>query len=395
MHRWTLQGITALFLSLGAGGCGATKSDPDLAPSAGGEGGSSTTPERGGSGGSDAAGSDAGSGATDGGGDGGSPPMPADSDPEVMRMLDNVDNLSEPLLVGFSRIGQISWAHGPADETLEAGQATVEEVQGKGRAWHVVQAQGEASDLLWDITSSIGGAPPDLSAYAGIAFAIRSTGASANLTVAFTDRTIAQDGSGTYVQDTEGGMPWFTTAVTATPEWRRVAVLFDDFSTAQDRLFSASDFRAMHFVSGDDGQAGDYWIDDIALLCRGECPVLDEDTIPSSPYDFPPLITEDTLDWFAGAGPSAGCAEGTLLNDFPRDGFSGQAERLVVRVRPTAGNTAPEAWAWTVTTGTEDVSVLPLAEDGSTVAFPASAGGLYAVTATAPDCPFLFDAMAN
>ncbi|HKY35193.1 MAG TPA: hypothetical protein VJN18_04580 [Polyangiaceae bacterium] len=51
-----------------------------------------------------------------------------------------------------------------------------------------------------------------------------------------------------------------------------------------------------------------------------------------------------------------------------------------------------------MTTGAQDVSVLPLAEDGSTVAFPASAGSRYAVTATAQpgaDCSFVFDAVGN
>ena len=55
---------------------------------------------------------------------------------------------------------------------------------------------------------------------------------------------------------------------------------------------------------------------------------------------------------------------------------------------------APEAWAWKVTTEAQDVGVLPLAEDGSTVAFPASAGSRYAVTATGQpgaECSLVFE----
>jgi len=118
--------------------------------------------------------------------------------------------------------------------------------------------------------------PVDLRSYAGVAFWARLASPSGRLVVTLKDTgTSAQS----FLVAESSPSPWFAQSVAVADQWQRFVLLFDDFH--QGVLSGSSSGRALDlaavtnidFVVGLGGESFDLLIHDLALLCRGVCPV--------------------------------------------------------------------------------------------------------------------------
>jgi hypothetical protein len=112
----------------------------------------------------------------------------------------------------------------------------------------------------------------DLGAYSGLAFWARSD-TSDRLIVAVADRPVNVQEE--FWKAESEGRPWPSRQIMLTPTWERHVLLFEDLRTsvpAPGRAVDAGTINSFHFLAGVGGVAVDFWIDDVALLCRGACP---------------------------------------------------------------------------------------------------------------------------
>jgi hypothetical protein len=148
---------------------------------------------------------------------------------------------------------------GPPAEKIQHDATTSEIVppRGDSREAFRVQGDGEAQGLdLYAQLHHPDGSAVDLSAYAGIGFSARLYGASDRLVVALTP--------GAPYFRASGDVP--SVVLSVSQDWQDFTLPFDAFGT---------DGRAVaniDFVAGAGGGEFDLWVDDLALLCRGECP---------------------------------------------------------------------------------------------------------------------------
>jgi hypothetical protein len=211
---------------------------------------------------------------------------------------------------------------------------------------------------------------PDFSAYAGIAFWARSSTDHGDIAVAIED---------------ERGAGGLERSVRLSTDWRRIILLFDEFRAGahpEARLHTQA-IGSVHFAGGLVALPADYWIDDLVLLCRGDCPV------PPWEMGSPlaPGLDDKSLSWIPGQGssPELRCAELASLAMAPLTEVpAGPDERLFLRVRiPVDPPPAVPLWGWTienVRTG-ERSSPVALDDGWTTVALPIPAPGEYTIRA--------------
>lgn len=248
------------------------------------------------------------------------------------------------------------------------------------------RAQSGSDDLRLDIHGpkfQAGPLYPDLSAYAGVAFWARARSDGETVLVALEDQEVA--GFRSYADARASGKPWFETDVKLSSDWRRHIVLFDDVKQPgqPDKKLRTEAIWSVHFMGGGaQGRSREYWIDDLALLCRGAC--------PSPAWDLPPKVgggfDEQSLPWTKGVSgsPEKGCAELAALSMSPLDKISSSmTEKAIFKVRiPTVPSASVPLWAWTVRDGAgKTIDVTGLDEGFTTVAFPVTAPGEYQITA--------------
>jgi hypothetical protein len=112
----------------------------------------------------------------------------------------------------------------------------------------------------------------NLGAYAGIAFWARSE-TSDRLFVAIADDRV--NGQEDFWKAELEGRPWPSRQLILTPAWERYVLLFEDVRArepAPGRAVNTGAINSFHFLAGVGGVAVDFWIDDVAMLCRGPCP---------------------------------------------------------------------------------------------------------------------------
>lgn len=278
----------------------------------------------------------------------------------LFQVIDDLDH-DEGREVGFiCPIGLCSWFRRPVDTmgvSLQADLVTPSPARGLSqKAWHLRTAPHSGGvDVRLDIHAP--GFPralyPDLRNYAGIAFWARGDGEDEDLLVAIEDdRVIAPS----YKEAAGGPKPWFTRALRIGTAWRRHILLFDDFqqvdasgnASSTGRLDTAAVW-SIHFIAGLARRTGGVWIDDLALLCRGPCPV--------PPYELPATSTanglsDDDLQWAPSSSsePDLRCAELAALSLTPADQWpAGPGQRVFLRARVAANPAAAvPLWGWTV-----------------------------------------------
>lgn len=249
------------------------------------------------------------------------------------------------------------------------------------RAWHVpVPAGGGRTSLFLDLHGPKFPAVPfgDLSAYAGIAFWSRGSLPSTQLVVALEDSSSAR----TDLHQALNGAspPWFAQEVKVGNEWQRHILLFDDL-VALDKSKSKLDttaFWSVNFIASS-GSATDYWIDDLALICKGLCPLPPFDLEPSSAPD----LNADSLQWTSGSvANSCGELASLTMDSLPKKVAVGEKVFLHARVRA-----APEAevplWLWRGenTQTSEKAAWQPLDKGSSMAAMSFPSAGSYTVGA--------------
>jgi hypothetical protein len=120
-----------------------------------------------------------------------------------------------------------------------------------------VGGSGRASGVdLWVQLDHPGGRAMDLSAYAGITFWARLDGAS--------DRLVVGMNPGIQYFSAPSSVP--SVVLTVSPEWEQFELRFEDFD------IDGQDVAIFDFVAGEGGGVFDLWIDDLAFICRNECP---------------------------------------------------------------------------------------------------------------------------
>ena len=249
-----------------------------------------------------------------------------------------------------------------------AAVAALDQPRGSShRAWHVpVPAGGGRASLFLDLHGPKFPAVPfgDLSAYAGIAFWSRGSLPSTQLVVALEDSSSSRTD---LHQALKGASPpWFAQEVKVGNEWQRHILLFDDLvalDTSKSKLDTTA-FWAVNFIASS-GTATDYWIDDLALICKGLCPPPAFDLEPSSAPD----LNADSLQWTGGsAANSCGELASLTMDSLPKEVAVGEKIFLHARVRA-----APEAevplWLWRgENTQTSDKAAWQRLDEGSTMA---------------------------
>lgn len=247
------------------------------------------------------------------------------------------------------------------------------------------KAQFGSDDLRLDIHGPkfpTGPLYPDLSGYAGVAFWARARNPGETLLVALEDEEVA--GASGYAEARVSTKPWFETEVRLSSDWRRHIVLFDDLRQPgrPDQRLRTQAVWSVHFVGGAEGRSREYWIDDLALLCRGSC--------PRPAYELPAKVgggfDELSLPWIKGvpASPEKGCAEIAALSMASLDNIPASAtEKAIFKVRVPAAPSAPvPLWAWAVRDESgRTIDVTALDEGLTTVAFPVVEPGEYQITA--------------
>lgn len=142
------------------------------------------------------------------------------------------------------------------------------------KACHVSGDNLERGTDLWVQLDHPSNRPVDLSAYAGIAFWARLDSPSGRLIVAINDQR-----GNSFFDAAVNTSPWpWRARQLASSEWERVVLLFDDFAPGVEpgnsapRALDTSAVISIDFVAGSGGEPFDLWIDDLMLLCRGNCP---------------------------------------------------------------------------------------------------------------------------
>jgi hypothetical protein len=272
-----------------------------------------------------------------------------------------------------SPVGLCSWY-------ARGGAAEVEELapphDGSRHARHASARQSGGVDMRIDFHGpQFPRVPyPDFSRYAGVTFWARGAPGAAPLTVAIQDDRVA--GQASYQQAQRSPAPWLERSVTLSSGWRRHILLFDDFRAPGQPAarLNAAAIWSVHFLSG----AGDFWIDDLALLCRGDCPAP-----PWEVGETAPGLDEAALSWVRGQGatPDLRCAELASLTMTPLvDVAAGPDERLFLRARiPVQPRPSVPLWGWFVenlATGA-DLPVTTLDEPSATAVISLVTPGSY------------------
>lgn len=249
------------------------------------------------------------------------------------------------------------------------------------RAWRVpVPAGGAPVSLFLDLHGANFPAVPfaDLSAYAGIAFWSRASLPLTELVVAVADSSSPR--SDLY-QAAQGRKPLsFARTVKLSSQWQRHVILFDDLvasDTSRTKL-NTSALWAVNFIASS-GSTSDYWIDDLALLCRGVCPPPPLAVEPSAAAGLDPA----SLQWTSGsAANSCGELASLTMDSLRKDVVVGEKILLHARVRGVADAEVP-AWLWRgQNTRTGELAEWKKLDDGSSMAalsFPST--GSYTVGA--------------
>ncbi len=310
---------------------------------------------------------------------------------KLFQLLDDMEggqlNLVTP-------IGLASWFAGSADPTVAstaAGAFGIADLDSprdtSQKALHARVAGPGAIDVRIDFHGPgfQGGGPPypDLAAYAGIAFWSRGLSAAGSLVVAIEDHTVISGKS--YAETQASVNPWFEHPAKLTSQWRRHILLFDDFRqpTLPAGRLRTEAIWSLHLLGGLDGTGAEFWIDDLALLCRGRCPNPAWDVFPTQGTG----IDDKSLTWVGGEGTSANTTCAVIaalsisrLSDVPVD----IGEKLFLRVRiPIDPAPAVPIWAWTVkhVPSGAMIDVTAVDEGWSTVAVPITEPGPYRVVA--------------
>jgi hypothetical protein len=300
------------------------------------------------------------------------PPAPPAGSAEPGALFQLIDDMESAKSDFAAAVGLCSWY-------TRAGTAAEEEVapprNGSRRAWHARAADPAGVDLRIDFHGpQFPRVPyPDFSAYAGVAFWARAGRQGDAITVAVEDDRVA--GQPGYQEARRSARPWPERAVNLSSGWRRTILLFDDFR-ATAPLHTAA-IWSVHFLAA----AGDFWIDDLALLCRGECPAPPWDTGKPTASG----LDERSLSWLPGQGstPDLQCAQVASLGTSPLvDVAAGPDERLFLRARiPVEPRPAVPLWAWlaeNLGTG-QRVPVTTLDDQTATAVIPIVTPGPYRI----------------
>ncbi|MES1174967.1 MAG: hypothetical protein ABUL62_11640 [Myxococcales bacterium] len=181
---------------------------------------------------------------------------------EVVDDIDHADGQYPPVPPGsssfFWRGGLGNWFISSSDgsRTRDASVEDVVPPRGENtKAYHLEQAAPGTTVDLWAQLNHPEGTAVDLRSYSGIAFWARRTGTSAKLTVAF--------GANGQISTLES-VP--QQVVSVSESWTQLVIRFDDLklnSTAVSSIDLVVDGRT---------EPIDLWVDDLALVCRSNCP---------------------------------------------------------------------------------------------------------------------------
>jgi hypothetical protein len=194
-------------------------------------------------------------------------------------MEDDRLNFVSPLVLG-SWFAMINYADGRAPLPLERLIEPIVPPRGSSqRACHMRAGRYEDGVDLFVDFHPIGGQPTfnhaDLSAYLGLVFWARSD-SSDRLVVAAADSSVNVQEE--FWKSELEGRPWPARLISLTTRWERYVLLFEDLrgglntTPIAPRPLNTAAINSFHFLSGVGGTPVDFWIDDLALLCRGFCP---------------------------------------------------------------------------------------------------------------------------
>lgn len=148
---------------------------------------------------------------------------------------------------------------GNPDSPIHGDAQTADIVPPRGDSTHAFRLQGSGEPLGADLYAQLehpSGGAADLTAYAGIAFWAKLDGDSDQLAVGLS--AVAP-----YCSPSTD----VTTVTVAVPnEWQKFELPFDAFGTDGNAVAN------IEFIVGAGGGAFDLWLDDLSLVCRGECP---------------------------------------------------------------------------------------------------------------------------
>lgn len=196
----------------------------------------------------------------------GAPAAPEDPLPdgklELVDDADHADSQYPPLPPGsssfFWRGGLGNWFISRSDGSLTRDASVADLVPPRGdstKAYHLDQATPGTAVDLWAQLNHPQGTGVDLRSYSGISFWARLKGPSAKLTVAF-----GANGEISAVPSAP------QQAVAVSQNWMQFVIRFDDL-----KLDTTSVSSIDIVVEGRD-EPVDVWVDDLALVCRSECP---------------------------------------------------------------------------------------------------------------------------
>lgn len=322
-------------------------------------------------------------------------PAPPAVPTRLFEVIDDLDHEAGREIGFICPVGLCSWFTRSVDST---GLSTSAELVAPSpplgmskKAWHLrTAADSGGVDVRLDIHAP--GFPrvlyPDLRAYAGIAFWARGDADNDDLLVAIEDDNVIAP---SYAQAAAGAKPWFTHSLKVAPDWRRYILLFDDFRQVDATgrpsgtgQLNAAAVWSIHFIAGLSRRAGGVWVDDVALLCKGACPV--------PPHELPNTSTaagikDDDLRWTPASSGEADlrCGELAALSMTPADQWlAGPGKRVFLRARVAANPTAAvPLWGWTVEKLPEGspLPVTTLDEGDTLVSVAVSEPGQYRVRA--------------
>ena len=327
----------------------------------------------------------------DGGQDLGAPSQDAGAPQpgKLFEMLDDMErgeaNLATPIGLGSWMVQPADSNPTPAVERMWLAPAVPRDGSVLAQAVRV-DAPGTI-DLRIDLHGpqfGSGGPPfPDVSAYAGVAFWVRGLSPTDAMTVAIEADPVTPGRA--YEPARTSADPWFEHPVKLSSEWRRHILLFDDFRQPDhpDARVRTQALWSVHFIGGLDRAGAEFWIDDMALLCKGTCPAPAWDLYPTAG----PGMSDSSLPWVAGSGSTADttCATIAPLSLASLSNVSADpVEKVLLRVRiPADPQAAVPLWDWVV----EDIAsgakldFAAIDDVWSTVAVPITAAGRYRVAA--------------
>jgi hypothetical protein len=159
---------------------------------------------------------------------------------------------------GANHLG--NWfVYAPAPDELAEDARAAEIVPPRANSIKAYRVRGSGRGRgvdLWVQLDHPGGKAMDLSAYAGITFWARLDGAS--------DRLVVGMNPGIQYFSAPDSVPSVTLAVR--PDWEQFELRFEDFDIDGQQV------AIFDFVAGEGGGMFDLWIDDLAFVCRNECP---------------------------------------------------------------------------------------------------------------------------